>query len=41
MTSDKSLNDLTEWMRQINRVLEPTVPKLLIGNKCDLRPVLS
>ncbi len=41
MTSDKSLKDLGQWFKQINAVLQPTVPKVLLGNKCDLRPVLS
>lgn len=41
MTSDKSLADLEIWIKQLNAVLEPQVPKILLANKCDLRSVLS
>ena len=41
MTSSKSLKDLDVWIKQLNAVLEPEVPKVLLANKCDLVPILS
>jgi len=35
------LADLDVWLKQLNAVLEMEVPKILLGNKSDLRPVLS
>ena len=41
LTSDKSLEDLEIWIKQLNSVLESSVPKILLGNKIDLKPYLS
>ena len=29
------------WIKQLNSVLESSVPKILLGNKIDLKPYLS
>lgn len=38
LNSEDSLVGLQLWLKQINSVLEPHVPKILLGNKMDIKP---
>ena len=33
--------DLDIWLKQLKSVLDDSVPKILLGNKLDLKPHLS
>ena len=35
------MEDLTVWLNQLKSTLEESVPKILLGNKIDLKPHLS
>lgn len=41
MSNERTLVELQDWLKQINLVLEPRVPKIVVGNKADLNPELS
>eukprot|EP01017_Pseudomicrothorax_dubius_P043253 TRINITY_DN716_c0_g7_i1.p1 TRINITY_DN716_c0_g7~~TRINITY_DN716_c0_g7_i1.p1 ORF type:complete len:226 (-),score=26.83 TRINITY_DN716_c0_g7_i1:71-748(-) len=36
LTRQKTFNNVSKWMEEINKYVEPTLPKLLVGNKADL-----
>jgi len=36
VTEQKSFNNITKWLKEIDTFAGPTVQKLLVGNKCDL-----
>lgn len=38
LADDNSLKGLEYWIEQVKEVLDPSVPKILLGNKCDLKP---
>jgi small GTP-binding protein len=37
LAEDKSLKALEYWIEQVKEILDPSVPKILIGNKADLK----
>lgn len=37
LAEDQSLKGLEYWVEQIKDVLDPSVPKILLGNKADLQ----
>jgi len=37
VTEQKSFNNITKWLKEIDTFAGPTVQKLLVGNKCDLQ----
>jgi len=38
VTEQKSFNNITKWLKEIDTFAGPAVQKLLVGNKCDLEP---
>ena len=41
ITSEKSLEELEIWIKQVNDKLADDVPKVLLANKIDLQPYLT
>ncbi|KAF7233283.1 hypothetical protein EG68_10276 [Paragonimus skrjabini miyazakii] len=37
ITDEKSFNDVTMWLEELKKFVDPDVQVLLIGNKCDLK----
>lgn len=37
MNDDKSLKGLQYWIDQVKEVLDASVPKIILGNKADLK----
>jgi GTPase SAR1 family protein len=37
LSDDNSLKGLEFWMEQLKDNLEPDVPCIILGNKCDLK----
>ena len=37
MNDDKSLKGLQYWIDQVKEVLDGSVPKIILGNKADLK----
>ncbi len=41
LVDDQSLKGLEYWVNEIKEVLDPQVPKIILGNKADLKKELS
>lgn len=37
MADEKSAKGLEYWASQVNEILDPLVPKIILGNKCDVK----
>ncbi|KAF5396603.1 hypothetical protein PHET_10356 [Paragonimus heterotremus] len=37
ITDEKSFNDVTMWLEELKKFVDPDVQILLVGNKCDLK----
>ena len=41
MDDDRSVQSLEFWMKELREHLDPGVPIVILGNKCDLQAELS